>query len=304
MIEKFVSHHGKFKEAQDYIQADWINAENPTEEEISELNSKFNISTLSIHALNDIEEVPIVERENGTIFLISRIPTKQEVGLDYSTAPLGIILTNQKIITVCFFKNDLISSIKEQKFEFTTTSLLLHLLLKSSRLYLNYLKEINGKIHKIESELEKSQKNKELINLLDIEKSLVYFATSLRSSHLLLEKISRMKEVVKTEQDDELIGDAIDENKQAIETTSIYSNILNNTRNAYAAIIANNLNHVMKFLASMTIIISLPVLVASIFGMNVALPFQNDAHAFWMVMIISAVLSFLGVFIFRKYKLF
>nr|MBA4404820.1 magnesium transporter [Nanoarchaeum sp.] len=304
MIEKFKVLNNKFKEVKDYAQADWINVVTPTDEEITELNNKFNLTELSIKSLNDIEEIPIVEKEDGVIFLISKIPTKQELGLEYSTVPLGIILTKQKIITVCFFKNELINSIKEQKLTFSTTRFLLNLLLKSSRLYLNYLKEINRKINKIEQELEKSQKNQELMNLLDIEKSLVYFATSLRSGHLLLVKISRMKEIVKSEDDDELIGDAIDENNQAIETTNIYSNILNNSRNAYSSVIANNLNLVMKFLAAITIIISLPLLVASIYGMNIALPFQNLPNAFWIVMIISAVLSFVGAFLFWRYKLF
>jgi len=137
MIEKFKVFNNKFREVKDYSQSEWINVVNPSEEEILELNNKFNLTEFSLNSLNDMEEVPIVEKEDGVIFIISKIPTKQELGLEYYTAPLGIILTKQKIITVCFFKNELIDSLKNQKIKFSTTRFLLVLLLKSSRLYLN-----------------------------------------------------------------------------------------------------------------------------------------------------------------------
>ncbi len=304
MLEKFKIGLEGFKEMENFEEADWVNAVNPDKEEISELNAKFNFSPLAITSLLDIDEIPLVERENGTTFNIARIPTQKISALDYSTAPLGIFLIEQKIITVCFFKNDLLEQMKEQKFEFTAAQFLLKLLLKSSRMYLNYLKEINNKIYLTEKELEQSQKNKEIIKLLDIEKSLVYFTTSLKADQLLLEKLSRSEEIIKTKQDTELIADVMDENRQAIETASIYSDILSSTMDAFASVIANNLNIVMKLLASITIIVALPTLVASIYGMNVELPFQHSPDAFWITMIISLVLAVVGVVIFWRYKLF
>src|SRR3989344_3800689 len=304
MIEKFKVSKEGINEAESEDKADWINLVEPTAAEISELNTKFNISQFPINSLKDIEEIPLIEHYDSTILIISRIATKYVGELDFSTVPLGIFIANKKIFTICFFKNDLLNLMKEQKFKFTTSDFLLKLLLKSSRLYLSYLKVINAEMYKTEKSLEKSQKNEEIIKLLDIEKSLVYFTTSLKADQLLLEKISRMEKIIKTKKETELITDVIDENRQAIETTSIYSDILSSTMDAFASVIANNLNIVIKMLASITIIIALPTLIASIYGMNVELPFQHSVFAFWIVMLMSSILAVSGVIIFWRYKLF
>ncbi|MGE5457323.1 MAG: magnesium transporter CorA family protein, partial [Methanococcaceae archaeon] len=167
----------------------------------------------------------------------------------------------------------------------------LQILYKTSKLYLLYLRRIDKASDKIESKLHRSLKNKELIQLLELEKSLVYFSTSLKSNEIVLEKIQRFNPVKMYPEDTELLEDVIIENKQAIEMANIYSNILTGTMDAYASVISNNLNIVMKFLTSVTILLSIPTMVASFFGMNVDVPFENNPHAFAIIFMITMLIS-------------
>jgi magnesium transporter len=167
--------------------------------------------------------------------------------------------------------------------------------------YLQYLRNIDKTSDVIENRLHKSLKNEELIQLLELEKSLVYFSTSLKSNEIVLEKIHRANLIKMYPDDMELLEDVIIENKQAIEMANIYSNILSGTMDAYASVISNNLNMVMKFLTSVTIIISIPTMVASFFGMNVHVPFQTNPHAFMIIFMMSTLFSvILSVFMVRK----
>ena len=177
-------------------------------------------------------------------------------------------------------------------------------MLVSAKLYLTYLKEINKKIHDTQEDLEKSTKNREIINLLGLEKSLFYFSTSLKGNGVLIEKLYRNGIYAKSPENKEILEDAIDENKQAIEMTSIYSNILSGMMNAFGSVISNNLNMVIKFLTSITIILMIPTLIASIYGMNVGLPLQGEEGAFVIIMAISLLFSILGIFVFLKRDMF
>ncbi|WP_279385260.1 magnesium transporter CorA family protein [Methanosarcina barkeri] len=171
----------------------------------------------------------------------------------------------------------------------------------NSKLYLQYLRHIDKASDKIESKLHKSLKNKELIQLLELEKSLVYFSTSLKSNEIVLEKILRSTPVKMYPDDTDLLEDVIVENKQAIEMANIYSNILTGTMDAYASVISNNLNIVMKFLTSVTIVLSVPTMVASFFGMNVDVPFENNPHAFVIIFIMTLFFSLiLAITMLRK----
>ncbi len=161
----------------------------------------------------------------------------------------------------------------------------------NSSYYLNYLKQINKETEIAEYVLKNSMRNKELLKMLSLEKSLVYFTTSLKSNELVMEKTIRGKIIKLYDEDEEILEDAIIENRQAIEMAQIYSNILNGTMDAYASIISNNLNGVMKFLTSVTIILAVPTMVSSFWGMNVNLPFQNSAMGFGIMLIISVVLT-------------
>lgn len=188
------------------------------------------------------------------------------------------------LITVCSKDVEVISDFVNGKaknfFTENRSCFLLQAFLRTALLYLKHLKEINKRTNAIEDELEKAMKNEELIKLLNLEKSLVFFTTSLKSNELMMERLQKT-EIVKLDPDDkELLEDVFIENKQAIEMSNVYSNILSGMMDAFASVISNNLNVVLKLLTAVTIILMIPTLIASIYGMNVRLPFQNSPQAF------------------------
>ena len=182
--------------------------------------------------------------------------------------------------------------------------MILSILLASALAFTKALKQINLRTNSLEKELQKSMRNQDLIKLLDHEKSLVYFTTSLRSNELMLERLKGSKIFRENEENLELYDDVVIETRQAIAVANIYSNILSGMMDAFASIISNNLNVVMKFLTSVTIILMLPTLVVSIYGMNVPLPFQQSHHAFAIVISFSVVMAVAGALVFIKRKLF
>ena len=285
----------------------WVNVISPSSNEIKTLKSKFNIPEEVFSSLKDVDEIPTIERYKDLLFILIKTPQKVEKVTQgkYITIPLGILLTPDYFITICFQDNEIISKFKNSKiYSHKKIQNTLKLLLFSAKNYLKYLKEINKEINNAQKDLEKSMKNKELFNLLDIEKGLIYFNTSLKANHSLIKKLTKRRIFTKYEQDKELLEDVIEENEQAIEMTEIYSNILSGMMDAFASIISNNLNVVMKFLTSITIILMIPTLIASIYGMNISLPLQKSPHAFSLVMLLSLLLSMLGAIIFWRKELF
>ena len=211
--------------------------------------------------------------------------------------PLGmIVVRDDYFITVSLRKNKIIEDFEKRKIKnfqtYKKTRFIFQILYLNSAYYLNYLKQINKETEIAEYILKKSMRNKELLKLLSLEKSLVYFTTSLKSNELVMEKTLRGKIIKLYEEDEEILEDAITENRQAIEMAQIYSNILNGTMDAYASIISNNLNGVMKYLTSITIILAVPTMISSFWGMNVPLPFQNSAIGFWLMILIAVVTTF------------
>ena len=289
----------------------WINLVNPKEQEILYISNNLNIPVDLIKDALDEEERSRIEVDEGCTVIIIDIPvpnTNLPEGGTYYTVPLGIIINETNIVTVSLKENYVIKSFIERKnksfYTFKKTRFLLQILYKNSKLYLQYLRNIDRTSDKIECRLHKSLKNKELIQLLELEKSLVYFSTSLKSNEMVLEKIQRSTPVKMYPEDTELLEDVIIENKQAIEMANIYSNILSGTMDAYASVISNNLNIVMKFLTSVTIIMSLPTMVASFFGMNVDVPFQNNPHAFVIIFVMTMFFSVILAFTMVKKQLF
>ena len=264
----------KLVQTDDIISGSWINLIHPTTEELDYVATTLNIPMDILKAPLDEEERARIETEDGVTLVLIDIPVMSDNVHDglYITMPMGIIISDNNIITVCLKQNPIMSDFIEAKVKsFHTnkkTRFLFQVLYRNASYYLQYLREINKYCNKIETELHKSMKNKELIQLLDLEKSLVYFSTSLKSNEIVLERILRMKPVKMYEEDENLLEDVIIENKQAIEMAGIYSSILTGTMDAFASIISNNLNIVMKFLASITIVLSVPTMVASFFGMN------------------------------------
>ena len=285
----------------------WVNMVNPTESEIQKISDKFNIPTDYLKAALDEEERARIEVDTDCILILVDVPMNElhEDNKIYTTLPLGIILSGENIITVCTKELPLISDFMSGRvksfYTFKKSRFILQLLFKNATYYLQYLKQIDRMSSNIEKELHKSLKNKELIQLLDLEKSLVYFSTSLRSNEIVLEKMLKLDAIKKYPEDQDLLEDVIIENKQAIEMANIYSNILSGTMDAFASVISNNLNMVMKFLTSVTIVLTIPTMIASFFGMNVKIPLSNQPFAFGIIIAISfAVSGVLALFMVRK----
>ncbi|MFN7313021.1 MAG: magnesium transporter CorA family protein [Bacteroidota bacterium] len=311
MIQYFKTVGGELQTIQQVEKDCWINVVAPSTAEIELLSQKLLVDAdLFIDPL-DADESPRVEQHKNCMLMVCRIPLhiENEDDLIYTTIPLGIIFKRDLIVTVCSKNTELIQTFIEQRVRQFNTALrermVLQLFLRASIQYLRYLKAINNKADEIQLLLHKSTRNRELLQLLSLEKSLVYFTTSLKGNELMmmrLQKLNMMANLRETEK--ELIEDVVIETKQAIEMANIYSNILGNMMGAHSSIISNNLNITIRFLTSVTIILSLPILVASLYGMNVRLPFQDSDAAFWYVMMIAIGLSGFGVLYFRKKNLF
>ena len=258
----------------------------------------------------DVDERARVEREEGSTLILLRTPRREgpEADIPFTTLPLGIILTHNIIITVSVLDVDVIGEFLSGRVKnFSTenrTRFVLLLFIRTALMFLRYLKDINRMSGNVERELHKALKNEQLIKLLNLEKSLVFFITSLRSNALMVEKFNSMGWIEMDEEDRDIFDEVVIENKQAIEMANIYSSILSGMMDAFASVISNNLNVVMKLLTTVTIILMIPTLVASIYGMNVDLPFQHSQYAFWITMGITAVLSVIGIGIFWRKEFF
>jgi len=314
MIKVFKTSDGTFTEKEQYDLLEeniWVYLVSPSHDEIELITTSFDIPKDFIEDPLDENESPRMELEDGKRLLIIQSPYFQddeEAAIQFITLPLGIILTEKCIITVSSKDDDVLQNlIKGRVKNFSTTKrnrLILQILSRTATVYLNYLKKINRISNTIEAQLENSMNNERLMDLLDLQKSLVYFATSLRSNQAVMEKLSRVGMFTKFEEDEDLLEDMIIDNKQAIEMTSIHANILRSTMEAFSSMISNNLNKVMKFLTSITIILMLPTLISSIYGMNIPLPFDKSPHAFVILMVASVLLALIGVIIFIKRKWF
>ncbi len=284
----------------------WVNAVNPDANEIAYLHRDLGIPQGFIAASLDIDERARTDREAGAMLILFRIPHFRgaESDIPFSTIPLGIILIGEMIVTVCRAENDIIREFAAGRVaDFSTAKrnrFILRLLLHTANLYLRYLRRINREVDALEDKLQMSMRNEELLGLLKYQKSLVYFTTALRSNELMMERLQRSQLFAKYPDDGELLDDVLIENRQAIEMVGISNDILSQMMDAFASIISNNMNIVMKFLTSVTIVLMLPTLVASFYGMNVALPLQDSPYAFLITLLISFVLSFIVVLIFLK----
>ncbi len=310
MIELFKISGQRFVPAITRDESFWIHMESPSPEEIKAVVEAYDLPDDFITDLQDSDENARMEHDDGAMLIIIRVPLyykHRSASVPFTTAPLGIIVIPNKIITVCFYENEVLTQYldgKHKPFNITQQSFILHISLRTAIYFLKFLKEINRRTTQIENELHQSMRNKELIRLLRMEKSLVFFNTSLKSNEIILERMQRSRWLQNEPDAEDLIDDVIIENKQAIEMANIYSSILSGMMDAFASIISNNLNVVMKFLTSITIILALPTLIASVYGMNVDLPFQHNPYAFIIVMGFSFVLSIVIVFVFIRKKYF
>lgn len=290
----------------------WINLVAPSPETISELAKKLNIEEQSIMAALDTEERPRIEIEDNEILIIVDVPYLEKnsnslSGVTYTTLPLGIIITETNIITVATVEVSLLTPYKIRPPKgFSTqkkTAFLLQLLYRNAANYLTYLRNIEKLSKEWETELYESQRNKELLALLELEKSLVYFSTSLKSNASVFERLSRLRIVKQYPEDLEILEDAIIENKQAIEMAKIYSDVLSVVMDVFASVISNNFNILMKRLTSVTIIMAVSTILSGIWGMNVNVPFGSTSFGFIYVMLIISTLSIVTTLVLRKKNL-
>ena len=260
MIRIFKTEDGAMHEKEEMQPGCWIALTNPTASEILEIADACQIDPDHLKAPLDEEERSRIEAEDEYTLILVDIPSIEERnGKDwFVTIPMAIITTKDVLITVCLEETPILTAFMDGRVRdfhtFMKTRFILQILYKNATQYLQYLRIIDKKSEVIENKLHQSQKNEELIELLELQKSLVYFTTSLRSNEVVLEKLLRIDKIKKYPEDTDLLEDVIVENKQAMEMTSIYNGILSGTMDTFASVISNNLNIVMKFLATVTIV--------------------------------------------------
>ena len=313
MIRIFKTEDGAMHEKEEMEPGSWIALTNPTASEILEIADAYQIDPDHLKAPLDEEERSRIEAEDEYTLILVDIPSIEERnGKDwFVTIPMAIITTKDMLITVCLEETPVLTAFMDGRVRdfhtFMKTRFILQILYKNATQYLQYLRIIDKKSEVIENKLHQSQKNEELIELLELQKSLVYFTTSLRSNEVVLEKLLRIDKIKKYPEDTDLLDDVIIENKQAIEMANIYSGILSGTMDAFASVISNNLNIVMKFLATITIVMSIPTMVSSFYGMNVlssSMPFATNPYGFVIVIVLSVILTCAVAWIFAKRNLF
>lgn len=308
MISIYQSEDGKVTEKNEMLPGTWIHLCEPEEDEIQQVCDQLHLDPDFVRAALDEEERSRIEVEDGVTLILVDTPTVEAEGRSfvYSTIPFGIILAPENIVTVCLKETSLPRAFSEGLVKGISTKkrnrMTLQMLYRNATLFLFYLRQVDKASSRVENELHISMKNKELIQMLGLEKSLVYFSTSLKGNELVLEKLLRMDFVKDYPDDTELLEDVIVENKQAIEMSNIYRDILSGTMDAFASVISNNLNIVMKLLAALTIILTVPTIVFGLWGTNVPVPFENTPYGFWLVLLIAVVLTGVSVWFMQRKK--
>ena len=290
----------------------WIDIVAPSSEEIDEIAEATHISNDFLTAALDREEKARTEIDDEQLLVVIDIPFFRS-NKDYDTMPLGIIVTKEVIVTVCLESNAVTSGFNAKTFKtFSTykkTRFLFQILYKSATLYLKYIRNIIRRTDDLEAHLRQAMENSKLFSMLDLQKSLTYFTTSLRSNYMVTEKLLRLRTTAQTQQlikmyeeDEDLLDDVIVEYKQAIEMVEMYSHIMQSMMEVLASIISNNLNLVMRFLASVTIILAIPTFISGLWGMNVPVPFAEFTHGFYIVFGLACVVSLLaGYWLWKKH---
>jgi len=301
---------GSLKEVSELSGACWINLADPSTEEISRLQELTHVPREFLTDPLDKDERPRLEIDEGVTLLIVHVPYHEphENVIPFHTLPLGIVLTKSNVITICNRQTPVTSTFLDQirrvcppedQFRFA-----FQLLWHSAILYLRYLRDIRQRADMVEQDLHESISNEALMRLLNIEKSLVYFTTSLKANDILIGRLEHTRQLDIPDKDLDVLEDVAVEYRQALEMATIHSNILTGTLDTFASIISNNLNNVMKYLTSITVVLMLPTLVGSIYGMNVQLPMQQFPHAFAILMGLSILISLIVVIVLARRRYF
>ena len=307
-MRKYLYCEAGFVEKPHWVPNCWVNVECPNQNDFDFLTKELNVPESFLSDIADTDERPRTETEGNWLLTIIRIPLSQPNGLPYITIPIGIITNNEIIVTLCYHHTEMIPDfidhtrrkgvVVRNKYE-----LILRLLYSSAVWFLKYLKLINNDVTAAEKELERSIRNEDLLRLMKLQKTLVYFNTSIRGNEVLVGKLQNIFQE-KDYQNPELLEDAVIELKQAFNTVNIYSDILTGTMDAFASIISNNVNTIMKRMTSISIILMVPTLIASFYGMNVDVHLDALPHAFALIVLISIMLAATAFLIFRRIKWF
>ncbi len=308
MINFFKTSEGELTKLESPVTGSWINVVDPTPEEIVFLTEEIEIFPDLINYSLDLDEMPRIERDEdeGYTFILIRIPHYQGENVDvpYTTIPLGIIIVDGVVVTVCRRETDILKPLLNGKYRGLKTGkryrFVLYLFLEAAIRYLSHLRDINKTTEALEDQLQKSTRNREVLGLLKYQKSLTYFATALRSNEVMMERVQRMKLFNQYDEDADLLEDVLTENQQAIQMTGIATEILSGMMDAFASIISNNMNSIMKLLTALTIVVSMPTIVSSFFGMNVPIPYEEHPLAFVGILVASIILTFFTAYIFVK----
>lgn len=298
----------------DHIEEDcWISLLAPDENELRKISEHCQIDLNDLKSALDKDERSRIETEDTYTMVLVNIPTllvhsDQEL---YDTIPLAVFVAKKNVITVCTEETPILKAFVTGKVKEFNTSMksrfVLQVLYRTASTYLQYLREVDKKSEAIESKLHRSQENSELLELLKLEKSLVYFTTALRSNEAVMEKLFKTPNIKKYPEDEDLLEDVIVENKQAIEMANIYSGVLSSMVDAFASVISNNLNIVMKVLAIVTVVMAIPTMIFSAYGMNVSasgMPLADNPFGFLIIIILSIVLSAIAMLVIMKMKMF
>ncbi|GJQ52464.1 MAG: magnesium transporter CorA family protein [Anaerolineales bacterium] len=304
MLAIYKTVEGGIKQLESMENGAWVKVVDPTPEEIQQL-TQWGVEPEYIQYSLDLDETPRMERDEEYTFILIRIPHAQlESDPPYITVPLGIFIRGNAVVTICRYEKELFNALANGKYRLLKTGkryrFALYIFLEVAMRYLANLREINRATEALEDQLQKSTRNREVLELLKYQKSLTYFSTALRSNEVMMERVQRTQIFNYYEEDKDLLEDVLTENQQAIQMTSINTEILLSMMDAFASIISNNLNAVMKALAAITIVINVPTVVASFYGMNVKLPGEDQPFAFLLVFGVSLILTVSATFILYK----
>lgn len=306
MINYYKTVNGRIEKIKDYEIGCWVNCTAPEDDEVQYLLEFFNIPPELLRSALDEEESAHIDNEDDTTLIIMDVPVVEKASgsISYSTMPIGIMITKNNVITVSVKESTILTEFSEgvvrNVVTYYKTHFVLHIMLKMATRYLQYLKQIDMISNRIERNLRRSTKNKELNQLLDIEKSLVYFSSSLKADEMTLEKIMRGRYIKLYDDDQDLLEDVLIEIKQAVDMAALYLNILNGTIDVFASIISNNLNSVMKIQASLTLLVSVPTVITGMYGMNIAGGLPLDS-LWWFPLVLSSALMLI-LYIILKHK--
>ena len=316
MMTVYTWENGGLREATEITESCWINLADPTTAELEQVLSFSKVPRDFLTDPLDREERPRFESEDGVTLVIVHVPypvrgdEDDDTVLPYETVPLGVVLYDRSVITICSQQTPVTGAFLDQIRRVCPPGeqnrFLFRLLWHAAVLFLRYLRDMHMKVENLEDDLHESISNEVLLKLLTFEKSLVYFTTSLKADNILINRLDHARQLNMTEDDRDFLDDAAVEYQQALEIATIHSNILNGTMDTFASLINNNLNNVMKYLTVATIFLAVPTVITSAYGMNVKLPMvtgDGEAWVFWVLVAISLVVAgFIGALLYYLYK--